>query len=89
MTGIVIAALAGGTYYVVAPGVASYQVGFVLMFPLLVVVLFWLHRRLPTRVQWGVALLLAAGGPLGYLIYGGSQWWAWGQAAVVPLVLLE
>jgi hypothetical protein len=88
MIAFVIAAVAGGTWYGLAPGVASYQIGLVLILPLALVVLFWLHRRLPTRVQWVVAIALAAGGALGYLVYGGSQWWAWGQAAVLPFVSL-
>jgi hypothetical protein len=88
MVAFVIAAVAGAGYYAVAPGVASYQIGFVLVFPLLFVVLFWLHRRLPTTVQWSLAVTLAVGGPVCYLILGGSQWWAWAQVAVLPFVLL-
>lgn len=85
---ILVAAAAGGTLYGLSPGVGSYQVGFVLMLPLLIVVLLWLHRRLPQRLQWAIAIVLAVTGPAGYLVVGGSQWWAWGQAAVVPVLLL-
>ena len=81
----VLAALAGGAFYVVAPGVASTQVGLPLTLPLLVVALVWLHRRLPLAVQWALGVPLALAGPASYLIFSGAQLWAWGQLAVLPL----
>jgi hypothetical protein len=74
LAAFLVAAPAGAVYYAVSPGVASYQIGFTLTLPLIAVVLFWLHRRLPTRLQWALAITLALVGPTGYLIYGGSQW---------------
>ncbi len=50
--------------------------------------LVWLHRRLPLRVQWVLALSIALVGPVGYLLWGGSQWWNWGQLTPLPLLLL-
>jgi hypothetical protein len=88
LAGVTILAAAGATYYALAPGVASYQIGFVLMLPMLATIFAWLHKRLPSRIRWTLAIALAAVGPAGYLIFGGAQWWAWGQFAVLPLVLL-
>ncbi|MGO9976237.1 MAG: hypothetical protein ACLP01_26220 [Solirubrobacteraceae bacterium] len=88
VAGFSVAAVAGASYYALWPGVASYQIGFTLTLPLIVVVLFWLHRRLPSRLQWALAITLAVIGPTAYLIYGGSQWWAWSQVAVLPFVFL-
>jgi hypothetical protein len=85
---IVVVAIVGATYYALSPGVASYQLVFVLILPLLFVLLFWFHRRIAIRLQWALAVALAVVGPVGYVIFGGSQWWAWGQLAGVPLVLL-
>jgi hypothetical protein len=81
-------ALAGGTWYPLAPAVASFQVGYVLLLPLLIVGLVWLHRRLPNRVEWALAIVLALAGPAMYLIVGGSYWWFAGQLMVLPLVIL-
>jgi hypothetical protein len=86
--GHLVDALAGATYYALAPGVASYQIGFTMVVPLLVVALVWLHRRLWRPVQWALVIVLACAGPTGYLIFGGAQWWAWGQLAIFPFVLL-
>jgi hypothetical protein len=88
LCGMGLAAVAGVTYYALAPGVASYQAAYVLVFPILVTFLVWLHRRLPTTVQWTISIALAVTGPLAYLVFGGSQWWYWGQMAVLPLILL-
>ncbi len=54
----------------------------------LIMSLVWLHRRLPLRLQWVLALGIALVGPAGYLVWGGSQWWNWGQLTPVPLVML-
>ncbi len=32
--------------------------------------------------------LVAPIGPAGYLLGGGSQWWNWGQATILPLFML-
>jgi hypothetical protein len=81
-------AAAGVTWYALAPAAGSYQLSILLILPLLAVVLIRLHRRLPRRVAWALAIGLAPVGPLGYLLVGGSQWWGWGQLTVLPLVLL-
>ncbi len=73
LTGVTILAAMGATYYAVNPGVASYQVGFVLMLPMLAVILAWLHKRLSPRIRWTLAIVLAAVGPAGYLIFGGVE----------------
>jgi hypothetical protein len=79
---------AGATWYALSPGVGSYQLSVLLMLPALVAALIWLHHRVPRRVEWGTALVLAPVGPIGYLILGGAQWWNWGQLTVLPLILL-
>jgi hypothetical protein len=33
-------------------------------------------------------LAAGAGRPIGYLVFGGSQWWDWGQLTPLPLILL-
>jgi hypothetical protein len=83
-----LAAVAGATWYAISPGVASYQVSVPLTLPMLAVVLIWVHRRLPPRLHWPLAVALAPIGPLGYLLIGGTQWWSWGQMTVLPLILL-
>lgn len=85
---ILMFAAAGITWYALSPDVGSYQLSTLLTLPLLVVVLVWLHRHLPRRVGWALALALAPVGPLGYLFLGGSQWWGWGRMTALPLVLL-
>jgi hypothetical protein len=79
---------AGVLWYALTPNVASYQVSSLLVLPAFVMVLVWLHHRLPMRVQWVAASALALVGPVGYLIFGGSQWWNWGQLTPLPLILL-
>jgi hypothetical protein len=83
------ASTAIGIYlYAEHPGVGSYQASLLLTLPLLLVALGRLHRWLPPQVQWGTATVLGASGCAGYLIFGGAQWWNWGQFALYPLVLL-
>jgi hypothetical protein len=88
LIGFGVAAVTGASWYAVAPGVASFQIGFVFILPLLVVALVWLHRRLPLRLQWALAIALAIIGAAGYIVFSGSQWWAWSQVAVLPLAAL-
>ena len=80
-------AAAGIAWYASAPGVASYTLGSLLVYPAFIWLL-WRLRRLPARVKWTGAMILAVVGIAGYLIVGGSQWWYWGQFAIWPLVLL-
>ncbi len=82
------AAAVGIAWYVIAPGVGTFQASGWLVAPALVMSLVWLHRRLPLRLQWVLALGVALVGPAGYLVWGGSQWWNWGQLTPVPLVML-
>jgi hypothetical protein len=81
-------AAAGVAWYVVDPGIASYQASGLLVGPALVIALVWLHRRLPIALQWTVALALLVAGPVGYLVVGGDQWWSWGQLMPLPFFLL-
>ena len=84
----VLAAAIGVYWYAKDPGVGSFQVGGWLTAPLLIISLIWLHRRLPMWFQWTLSVSIAAVGPIGYLVWGGSQWWNWGQLTLIPLVLL-
>ena len=84
----IVAAVAGVIWYALSPNVGSYQVSTLLTIPLVLIVLGWLHRRLPMWLQWSVALLMVPIGPVGYLVGGGSQWWNWGQATAMPLFML-
>jgi hypothetical protein len=79
---------AGVFWYASSPGVASYQASSLLVLPAFLIVLAWLHGRLPIRLQWIAAWTLAAVGPGGYLVFGGSQWWNWGQFTPFPLIML-
>jgi hypothetical protein len=81
-------ALAGATWYALAPDVASFQTGYVLVLPMLIVGLVWLHHRIPTKIEWVVAIAVATTGPVMYLLVGGSDWWFAGQLMVLPLVIL-
>ncbi len=86
--GAVAAAAVGVVWYAVSPGVGTFQASGLLTAPLLILVLLWLHRRLPLWLQWALVLPLAPVGPVAYLVWGGDQWWNWGQLSPVPLVLL-
>lgn len=78
----------GAIWYAASPGAITYQAFTVLTLPAVLISVFWIGRRLPRRWRWVLALLLAPIGPVGYVVLGGSQWWAWGQLSVVPLVIL-
>jgi hypothetical protein len=75
-------------WYATTPGIGSYQASVWLTLPVAVIVLFWLHRRLPMWLQWTASVALVFVGPIGYLVFGGAQWWNWGQLTPVPLLLL-
>ena len=83
-----VAAGVGITWYALAPGVASYQVGYTLALPGLITLIVWVGKRLPRWLDWVLAVSLAAGGSLGYVVFDGSQWWLWAQVALLPFVLL-
>lgn len=57
-------------------------------FPLFLVALVRLHRQLPMWVQWASAIVLLPVGLVGYVVFGGPQWWLWGQLTVTPFLLL-
>jgi hypothetical protein len=80
-------AAVGIVWYVLAPGVAAYQLGSLLILPGLITIL-WFLRRLPRWLKWTGALASATAGIVGYALIGGDQWWFWGQIAVWPLILL-
>jgi hypothetical protein len=84
----VIPASIGIIWYSLSPGVGSYQLGSLLEFPLLLWLLLRMRRALSAAMQWAAAGVLALGGCLGYVIFGGPQWWYWGQYAIWPLALL-
>lgn len=83
-----LAAAAGIGLYAAVPGVGSYQASVLLTVPAVVLLLVWVHRRLPLPAQWALAVPMAMVGPVGYLVWGGPQWWNWGQLTPLPLVLL-
>ncbi len=84
----IVAAAVGVGWYAESPGVGTFQASGLLTAPLLILVLLWLHRRLPLWLQWAVAVPLAPVGPFAYLVWGGDQWWNWGQLSPIPLLLL-
>jgi peptidoglycan/LPS O-acetylase OafA/YrhL len=80
---------AGGIlWYALEPEVASTQAASVLVLPAFISGIVWIGRRLPRWLDWVIAVALAAGGNLAYVLLDGSQWWLWGQFAVFPLVVL-
>jgi peptidoglycan/LPS O-acetylase OafA/YrhL len=86
---VMVASAAGGIlWYVLEPGVGSYQAGYTLALPALITALVWIGRRLPRWLDWVIAIALATGGSAAYVLVGGSQWWLWAQVAMLPLVLL-
>ncbi len=83
-----IGVLVGISWYVLAPGVASYQVGYTLALPGIITALVWVGKRLPRWLDWTIAVALGGGGAAGYVVFDGSQWWLWAQLALLPFVLL-
>jgi peptidoglycan/LPS O-acetylase OafA/YrhL len=89
--GVAVSVVLGGVgiwWYADAPGPAAYNGGSLLVLPLVVIALIALHKILPTWLEWTGAVAIALVGPVGYLIFGGSQWWNWGQYTPFPLILL-
>ena len=87
--GVAVATAALGAWlYVAAPGVATYWLSFFLMLPLWLGLFGVLGDRLPLRVHWVGAALLAAAGVASYLVWPNADWWSFGQLAIVPLVVL-
>jgi peptidoglycan/LPS O-acetylase OafA/YrhL len=85
---ISIGAVAGITWYTLAPGVASYQIGYTLALPAIVTAIVWIGKRLPRWLDWVLAVALGAGGSVAYVLFDGSQWWLWAQVGLLPFVLL-
>jgi hypothetical protein len=82
-------AAAGITFYAITPYTfGAFQASTFGIMPLLVIVLIWLHRRLPAWAEWTGAVILFPVGLVGYLVFGGAQWWNFGQLTAVPLLLL-
>jgi len=88
ITAMILAAGGGILWYVLEPGVASYQVGYTLALPAIITALVWIGRRLPRWLDWLLAIVLWAGGSVAYVSIGGSDWWLWTQVALLPLALL-
>jgi hypothetical protein len=85
---VLVLTAAGIVWYAVAPGIAAYQFGSVLMLPGLAWLLIVLGLKLPVTARWVAAAAAAAIGLVGYLSVGGAQWWYWGKLAVWPLVIM-
>ena len=88
LVAISISAALGITWYTLAPGGASYQIGYTLALPAIITAIVWIGKRLPTWVDWVIAVALGAAGSVGYVLADGSQWWLWAQVALLPFVLL-
>lgn len=89
--GVIVAvalAAVGVVLYVTDGDVPGYYALGLLSLPLVLVVGTWLHRLLPRRVQLVGAAILAVAGIGGYLLWPGDAWWALGQAALAPALLL-
>ncbi len=85
---ISVGAVGGITWYTLAPGIASYQVGYTLALPALITAIVWIGKRLPRWLDWVIAVTVGAAGSIGYVLFDGSQWWLWAQVALLPFVLL-
>lgn len=83
-----LAALLGTGLYAAAPGVGSYQASGLLVMPACVLGAIWAYRRIPRGILWASAVVIAPIGPVAYLVWGGDQWWNWGQLTPLPLVAL-
>lgn len=80
---------AGGiAWYAMAPGLASYQIGYSLALPGIITAIVWIGKRLPRWLDWVIAVALGAGGSVAYVLFDGSRWWLWAQIALLPFVLL-
>jgi peptidoglycan/LPS O-acetylase OafA/YrhL len=88
LAAISVGAAVGITWYALAPGVASYQIGYTLALPAIITAIVWIGKRLPRWLDWVIAVALGALGSLAYVLFDGSQWWLWAQVALLPFVLL-
>lgn len=84
----VVLAVPGIVIYARDPDVGTYQLNGLLTVPLILVVLYWLHRWLPLRLQWILALAFAPVGSVAYLLVPNAQWFNYGPLTVFPLTLL-
>src|ERR1700683_2497873 len=85
---ISISAALGITWYTLAPGIASYQIGYTLALPAIITALVWIGKRLRRWLNWVIAVALGAAGSVAYVLFDGSRWWLWAQVALLPFVLL-
>jgi len=85
---ISVGAAGGITWYALAPGVASYQIGYTLALPAIITAIVWIGKRLPRWLDWVIAVAMGASGSVAYVLFDGSQWWLWAQVALLPFVLL-
>jgi hypothetical protein len=78
----------GITWYALAPGIASYQIGYTLALPAIITAIVWIGKRLPTWLDWVIGVALGVAGLVGYVMFDGSRWWLAAQVAWLPFVLM-
>jgi hypothetical protein len=81
-------AVPGVVLYAENPGVATSQLNGLLVLPLVILVLYRLHRWLPLRLQWIGAWLLLLLGAGAYLLWPNDQAWQYGAMGCIPLLML-
>jgi hypothetical protein len=82
------AAVVGVVLYAQDPRGLTYNLNLLLLTPLVSIVLYAASQRLPYRLQWGLALILAPVGAAAYLLWPNEQWWNYGALLALPLTML-
>ena len=85
---ISVGAAVGIAWYVLAPGVGAYTIGYTLALPAIITAIVWVGKRLPRWLDWVIAVALGTLGSVAYIVFDGSQWWLWAQIALLPFVVL-
>jgi hypothetical protein len=86
--GAVLLAVPGVVLYAAHPGVGTYQLNGWLILPLVVLIAYGLHKWLPIRLQWILAIVVAPLGSVAYVLVPNAQWWNYGPLTAVPLGML-
>src|ERR1700685_1277348 len=60
--------------YTLAPGIASYQIGYTLALPAIITAIVWIGKRLPRWLDWVIAVALGAAGSVAYGLFDGAAW---------------